>query len=441
MFLARQAAIFLCAAFPLLAAPKLTTIQDSIYRADGSRFNGNAVISWIPFDTSDNSKIGLQSLTVQITNGAFRVQLVPNADAIPANYYTVRYSSDGKQQFTESWSVPSSNTPLRIKDVRIAADSTSTGGTGGGVVQPPSQTPISESSVTGLLTDLSIRPVRGSAYTTGRAAVINDNGALDAATGSLSDCVRVDGSAGPCFDPATLPTFIDCETPNGIIDGSNASFTLANTPNPGSSLVLTLNGLAQQQNTDYSIQPDGTLLFASGAIPQAGDVLRASYRIDSSSSAIVVPQPLQTSARVQVLCNGSGAGVSSTTAVPLGSCTIPSHTLAIGDRVEVRFTFAHQGTSRGFNFLVRWGGATLVSRAASYRDELVTGRGDAAIGPAGTTLSVQTWGTTLALDSKVALTTDVLSSDIQIDFLGGLSSAGNDVVSLQNYTVLRYPAQ
>jgi len=157
MALARLAAILICAAFPLFAAPKLTTIQDTIYKADGTRFNGNAVISWVPFDTSDNSKIGLQSITVQITNGAFRVQLVPNADATPANYYTVRYSSDGKQQFTESWSVPSSNTPLRIKDVRIAADSSSTGGTGGGVVQPPSQMPISESSVTGLPSE---KPVR-----------------------------------------------------------------------------------------------------------------------------------------------------------------------------------------------------------------------------------------------------------------------------------------
>src|ERR1700760_1846053 len=117
MSLARSLAIMSWAALSLLAAPRLTIIQDFIYKADGIAFNGAAVISWMPFDTSDNSKIGLQSVTVQITNGFFRVQLVPNADVTPVSNYTVQYSSDGKQQFTETWSVPSSSTLLRIKDV------------------------------------------------------------------------------------------------------------------------------------------------------------------------------------------------------------------------------------------------------------------------------------------------------------------------------------
>src|ERR1039457_3337404 len=123
MSLARKAAIIVCAAFPLLAAPRLTTIQDTIYKADGTMFNGTAVVSWIPFDASDNSKIGLQSLTIQIINGAIRVQLVPNSDATPTNDYMVQYSSDGKQQFVETWSVPPSTATLRIKDVSVATSS------------------------------------------------------------------------------------------------------------------------------------------------------------------------------------------------------------------------------------------------------------------------------------------------------------------------------
>ena len=349
MSLARQAAILMCAAFPLLAAPKLTTIQDTIYKANGTRFNGNAVISWVPFDTSDNSKIGLQSISVQITNGAFRVQLVPNADATPANYYTVQYSSDGKQQFVESWSVPASATTLRNKDVRIAADSSSTGGSGGGVIQPPSQSPISESSVIGLLTDLSLRPIRGSAYATGRAAVINDNGAVDGATGSLSDCLRVDGSSGPCFDSSAMPAFVDFETPGGIIDGSNATFTLANAPNPSSSIALSRNGLMQQQGVDFTVQLDGSILFNSSSTPQIGDVLVASYRAGGAAAVVIAPQPLSTFARVQVLCNGSGAGVSASLPTLLGGCTIPARTLAIGDRVEIRFSLSRRGAPAGSN--------------------------------------------------------------------------------------------
>jgi hypothetical protein len=437
MSLARSAAILFCAAISLTAAPKVTIIQDTIYKADGTRFNGIAVVSWMPFDTSDSSVIGLQSLTLQIVNGFVRVQLVPNTDATPVNNYTVKYASDGKQQFSETWAVPPSTTPLRIKDVRVASSS---GSNGGGVVQPPSQTPVSESSVTGLLTDLSLRPIRGAGYTPSRAAMVNDNGALDSVIGNLSDCVRVDGSSGACFDSTLVPSFIDSETPGGVVDGSNADFTLANTPNPTTSLSLYRNGLVQQSGVDFNIQADGSILFVSAAVPQPGDVLLASYRIGGVSS-IVLPPPSIQALNVQVLCNGSGAGTTNTTLLLLGSCTIPAHTLGSGDRVEIRFTLSHQGTALGYNFQVRWGETTIVQRTGSARDAVVTGRGDATIGPAGTTVDMQTWGTLLPLASIVAAPSDSLNADLAIDFLGAMSARGTDVIALQSYTVLRYPAQ
>jgi hypothetical protein len=439
MFLARRAAILFLAAVPLWAAPRLTTIQDSIYKADGSRFSGTAVISWMPFDTSDNSKIGLQSLTVQIINGSIRVQLVPNTDATPVNNYTVQYSSDGKQQFTETWAVPPSPTPLHIRDVRM---SSSFGTTGGGVVQPPTQSPISESNVTGLLTDLSIRPIRGSGYSTGRAAMVNDNGAIDSVIGSLSDCVHVDGSAGPCFDPTLVPSYIDGETPGGTIDGSNSRFTLANTPSPAASLALYRNGLLLQAGTDYSIQADGSILFVLAAVPQPGDTLLAAYRTGGSDSDSQPSSPLTLQApKVQILCSGSGSGTSGVSLLSLGSCVIPAKTLARGDRVEVRFNYSHQGTANGFVFLVRWGQTPLVQRTGSAHDALVTGHGDATIGTNGISLDMQTWGTALPLDSIVATSSDALNAPIEIDFQGAMSTAGSEIVWLQNYTVLRYPAQ
>ncbi len=442
MSLARKTAILICAAIPLWAAPKLTTIQDSIYKADGTRFNGTAVISWMPFDTNDNSKIGLQSLTTQIVNGVFRVQLVPNTDATPVNYYKVQYASDGKQQFTETWAVPPSTTPLHIKDVRVMSSNASTGG---GVVTPPTQNPIPESSVIGLLTDLSLRPIRGSSYTTGRTAVINDNGALDGALGNLGDCVHVDGSAGPCFDPSYIPSYIDYEIPGGSIDGTNATFTLANTPSPETSLCLYRNGLKLQAGADYNIQPDGSVLFVPAAVPQANDVLYASYRTgsDQSSYETLLPQALKAVElpKVQILCAGSGAATSNVSYTSLSSCSIPAKTLSAGDRVEIRFNYSHQGTVNGFKFQVRWGDATLVQREASARDELIAGRGDATTGSGPTNLDVQTWGTVLPLNSRVASSSAALTSDIEIDFQGAMSAAGTDSVSLQNYTVLRYAAQ
>jgi len=126
---------------------------------------------------------------------------------------------------------------------------------------------------------------------------------------------------------------------------------------------------------------------------------------------------------------------------PAGSCTIPARTLAIGDRVEIRFNLAHQGTASGFTFQVLWDQALMAQRTATAHEGAVTGHGDASIGPAGTTLDMQTWGTALLLESRVATASDVLNQDITVDFLGSLAAAGTDTVSLQNYTVLRYPAQ
>lgn len=445
MSLARKAAIILCAAFPLLAAPALTTIQDTIYKADGTRFNGTVVITWMPFDASDDSKIGLQSLTTQIINGSVRIQLVPNSNAIPVNNYTVQYSSDGRAQFTETWSVPPSTTPLRIKDVRVTpAASGSTGGSGGGVVTPPSTTPITESDVIGLLTDLSLRPVKGSGYANGGAAMIDNSGAIDMVLGNQSDCVRVDGSATTCFDPTQVPSFVTNETPSGVIDGSNATFTLANALSPANSLALYRNGLLLQAGVDYNVQADGSILFVTAAVPQPGDILLANYQDSSPSSNVsspqVVSQQSSQSSGPQVLCSTAGTATSSSSSASLGSCVIPANTLSVGDRVEIRFSLSHQGTANGFVFSVHWGQTAVVQQTVSQTEVIVTGHGDASVGSAGTNLDMQTWGSVLSLASGVTSAPNAPGTPLTVDFQVGMSAAGSDSVSLQNYTILRYPA-
>jgi len=447
MSLARKVAILICAAGPLLAAPALTTIQDTIYKADGNKFNGTALISWLPFDASDSSKIGLQSLTVSIVNGNFHVQLVPNSNVTPAGYYTVQYQSGGRAQFTETWSVNPSATTLRIKDVRVTNESSPSGsgsGSGGGVASPPGNSPVPESQVTGLLTDLSLRPMKGSDYGNGRAAMVDSGGALNTVDGNLTDCVRVDGTSTACFDPAVIPAYVDGETPAGTVDGTNATFTLAGTPNPTTSLRVYRNGLLLQAGTDYNIQGNGSILFVSGATPQLGDVLTASYRTSGGSSASlsgqIVASGLATGA-AQVICSNTGSSAASVTMASLGSCVIPADTLNPGDRVDVRFTFAHSGSASGFVFQILWGATTLVQRTASQLDASVAGVAGASIGAGAVTLDSQTWGSVLPLAAVVSQSTDPLSAPLKIDFQAQLNTAGTDSVQLQNYTVLRYSAQ
>lgn len=65
----------------LLAAPPLATVQDVLYKADGTRFNGVAFIEWRSFQASDLSNIATHSVTVPIVDGNLRVQLVPTTTA------------------------------------------------------------------------------------------------------------------------------------------------------------------------------------------------------------------------------------------------------------------------------------------------------------------------------------------------------------------------
>src|SRR5580658_7117394 len=97
----------------------LTTIQDTLFDADGARYNGTLTIQWSTFDTTNPGTIVQESQTVQVVNGNLLVQLAANSTAAPpSNVYTVLYQSDGDQQYTELWTVPPSTTPLKVAQVR-----------------------------------------------------------------------------------------------------------------------------------------------------------------------------------------------------------------------------------------------------------------------------------------------------------------------------------
>ncbi len=74
----------------------------------------------------------------------------------------------------------------------------------------------------------------------------------------------------------TASNFVDKEIPSGAINGSNTTFTLANTPVSGSE-HLYLNGVLQESGAgnDYTIS--GVTITMATA-PLSGEKLRASYR-------------------------------------------------------------------------------------------------------------------------------------------------------------------
>jgi hypothetical protein len=274
MFRSRLWLLCVLALTPRLGAtPPLAIISDTLFNADGSLFNGVVVISWPAFEASDTSNIAADTENVQVTAGILYVQLVPTTNADTAAVYTVQYTSFGVTQFTQTWAVPPPSTlPFRVRDVALAPGSVSGSA-------PAAATLISIADVTGLQSALNVRPPMGTSFGISRSAVIDATGAIDAATGNLSDCLHVDGTSGPCA--STSISFIDGEVPGGTINGSNGAFTLANVPSPTTSLSLFRNGLLLDQGVDYTIV-NNAVTFQSGELPQTNDVLLASYRLSVS---------------------------------------------------------------------------------------------------------------------------------------------------------------
>ncbi len=106
--------IVICALAMLLAtmasaqAVSTTTVQGTVYLANGQPGAGTLVLSWPAFTTATGQAVAADSTTITIgPDGFVSVNLAPNVGATPAGeYYTaVYYMSDGSTS-TQYWVVP-----------------------------------------------------------------------------------------------------------------------------------------------------------------------------------------------------------------------------------------------------------------------------------------------------------------------------------------------
>jgi hypothetical protein len=128
-FFPKAAEILMLLVFVLLVAltssttlqaqgPALTTISDTVYRADGTAAEGTVLISWPSFQSAEGDAVAAGNLSVTIGPlGAFTAQLVPNVGASPAGtYYVVVFQLDDGTVRTEYWAVPATS-PTTIAGV------------------------------------------------------------------------------------------------------------------------------------------------------------------------------------------------------------------------------------------------------------------------------------------------------------------------------------
>src|ERR1700676_4790436 len=109
----RSAMVLVVAATMMQAQPALTTIEDILYLADGTRFNGTIFINWNSFQAGDTSNIATAQVKLPIVNGVLNVKLVPTTTASAGANYHVTYNSQGQFQFSQIWAVPPSSVVLR----------------------------------------------------------------------------------------------------------------------------------------------------------------------------------------------------------------------------------------------------------------------------------------------------------------------------------------
>lgn len=93
--------------------------------------------------------------------------------------------------------------------------------------------------------------------------------------GNVSGTRNADGVVSIIFSAAAGHTFAYDETPSGLLNSSNLIYTLAHSPSPVASLILTMNGqVLTAGGVDYTLS--GATITLINA-PDPTDILRAKY--------------------------------------------------------------------------------------------------------------------------------------------------------------------
>lgn len=312
------------AAFAAGAQTK-TPIRDTLLFPNGAPFNGVVTLEWSAFRVAGRTVVG-GKIDVPVKNGVIRMELEPNDAAQPAGTsYKAFYAMSGKP-YTEYWVVPTSATPVSVAQIRtdvvpapgllislgqlstagatpgqvICApsgsggsaswcDGGSGGGTGsGGLVYRGAWsafTPYALNDVVQRLGGSYVAIIPGTNHAPESSplywSVLAGTDALSIKGVPVADGVPTDGQMMR-YNVSTQQwervTLVDMETPEGVIDGANAAFTLANAPAPSNGLMIFRNGLVQKPGGfDYTLTGN-TITFVEAAIPQPGDTLLVWYR-------------------------------------------------------------------------------------------------------------------------------------------------------------------
>jgi hypothetical protein len=320
--------------------PALTTISDTVYRADGTAASGTVLISWPAFQTAEGDAVAAGNLAVTIGPlGAFTAQLVPNVGASPAGtYYVVIFQLDDGTVRTEYWAVPATS-PTTIAGVLT------TPGTGLGNLAVTEQ--YVNAAVANRAIDATVVHLAGAETITGTkqfavapllpapagANEAANKGYVDAAVATVGSGAYVAIAGGTMTGPLTLPA--DPVVPNQAADqhyvdtGLSAKADMVNGTVPASELgtgvassATCLNGNSTWGNCGGGA-PAG-ITYATTALNWT-ETISSSLTGGSQATVTLAPCPVgidtTSGAGYQVLLSGGGNSEAVSVVTAAGGCT------------------------------------------------------------------------------------------------------------------------
>ncbi len=227
------------------SGPTLTTVSDTVYRADGTPAQGALVVSWPAFVTASGTAVAAGTDDVTLgTNGALNVGLVPNTGATPAGvYYTVVYQLDDGTVKTQYWLVPTSS-PATLAQVITTPGS-------GTAAQPVSMQYVNSELATKANDDAVVHLAGTETVTGTKSFLTPPNVPTPVNAGDVANKSYVDNAAGNVGAGNYLPTA-----------GGTLTGPLTLSGNPSAPLQA-----AAKQYVDSSVAAKADLV--SGLVPTA----------------------------------------------------------------------------------------------------------------------------------------------------------------------------